>query len=86
MILWYDCDALNAFLLSQLFIDEGYQGMGYGKAAAGMALDLMRQDGKYSKVVLCYIDGNDAARKLYESIGFRITDRDEDEIIMEMML
>ena len=60
--------------------------MGYGKTATRMALELMRQDGKYDKVVLCYIDGNDAARKLYEDFGFRVTDRDEDEIIMEMML
>ena len=46
----------------------------------------MRLDGKYSKVVLCYIEGNDAAKKLYESFGFVEIDRDEDEIIMEMSL
>ena len=35
---------------------------------------------------LCYIEGNDAAKKLYESFGFVEIDRDEDEIIMEMNL
>ena len=44
----------------------------------------MKEDGKYNKVVLCYIEGNDAAKKLYEGFGFVETDRDEDEIIMEL--
>lgn len=46
----------------------------------------MKQDGKYDKTVLCYIEGNEAAGKLYESIGFVEIDRDEDEIIMELEL
>lgn len=86
MVMYHDCEPLDAFDLSQLFIDERYQGRGYGKAATRMVLDLMKQDGKYKKVVLCYIEGNEAARKLYEGFGFRVTDRDEDEIIMEMAL
>lgn len=31
-------------------------------------------------------EGNDIARKLYEKFGFVETDRDEDEIIMELQL
>ena len=46
----------------------------------------MKKDGKYYKVILCYIEGNDAAQKLYESFGFVETDRDEDEVIMELGL
>ena len=46
----------------------------------------MKKDGKYSKVILCYIEGNEAAQKLYKSFGFVETDRDEDEIIMELEL
>ena len=39
------------------------------------------------KVILCYIDGNEAARNMYEKLGFTLTgDRDEDEIIMEKAL
>ena len=38
------------------------------------------------KVVLCYIEGNEAAKKLYEQFGFIETDRDEDEIIMELAI
>ena len=46
----------------------------------------MKNDGKYNKVVLCYIEGNNAAKTLYENFGFTEIDRDEDEIIMELEL
>lgn len=49
-------------------------------------LDELKADGQYDKVTLCYIEGNETARKLYESFGFTETDRDEDEIIMELPL
>ena len=82
----HDCPELNAYDLSQLFIDERCQGKGYGKVATKLVLDIMKQDGKYSKVVLCYVEGNDAARKLYENFDFVEIGRDEDEIIMELIL
>ena len=48
---------------------------------------MMKDDGKYDKAVLCYIDGDDAARNLYEKLGFRHTsEADGDEIIMELRL
>ena len=84
MGLYYDLPDLECYDLSQIFIDERYQGKGYGKVATKAVLEAMKQDGKYSKVVLCYIDGNNAAKKLYEGFGFVDTDRDEDEIIMEL--
>ena len=86
MVMYHDCEPLDAYDFSQLFIDKRFQGKGYGKAATRMVLDTMKQDGKYSKVVLCYIEGNDAAKKLYEGFGFQETDRDEDEIVMELTL
>ena len=63
MGMYHDCPELDAFDLSQFFIDQRYQGRGYGKSATKLVLDAMLQDGKYSKVVLCYIEGNDAAKK-----------------------
>ena len=86
MGMYHDCPELNAYDLSQLFIDERYQGRGYGKAAVRLALDEMKADGRYDKVVLCYVEGNDAAKRFYEGFGFAETDRDEDEIIMELRL
>lgn len=84
MGLYYDLDELEVYDFSQLFIDERYQGKGYGRAAVQLVLDELRRDGKYRKVDLCYIEGNEAARRLYASFGFVETDRDEDEIGMEL--
>lgn len=87
MVMYYDCEELDAYDFSQLFIDERYQGHGYGKAAARLILDEMKSDGKYKKVILCYIDGNRAAENMYRSLGFYPTgEQDEDEIVMEKML
>lgn len=86
MGLYYDLPDMECYDLSQLFIDERYQGQGYGRAATEIVLDAMRTDGKYNKVVLCYVEGNEAAKKLYEGFGFVETDRDEDEIGMELCL
>lgn len=84
MAMYYDCEPLGAYDFSQLFIDERYQGKGYGRAATQLVLDDMKKDGKYKKVCLCYIEGNEAAKRLYGSFGFCEIDRDEDEIIMEL--
>lgn len=87
MALYYDCDSCKAYDFSQLFIDERYQRCGYGREAAKQILDFMREDGKYKKVQLCFIEGNAAAENLYLSLGFYLTgERDEDEIIMEKIL
>ena len=87
MALYYDCDELNAYDFSQFFIDERYQGNGFGIEAARQILEMMKSDGKYDKVTLCYIDGNKAAKNMYEKLGFHLTGEcDEDEIIMEKLL
>ena len=87
MALYYDCDELQAYDFSQLFIDERYQGRGFGKEAAKLILDRRKRDGKYSEVVLCYIEGNKAAKEMYEKLGFYHTgEADEDEIVMRKKL
>ena len=87
MALYYDIDELNAYDFSQLFIDERYQGNGYGIQAAELILQRMTEDKKFNKVVLCYIEGNEAARQMYEKLGFRPTgEADGNEIVMEKTL
>ncbi len=84
--LYYDCPELNAYDFSQLFIDQRYQRRGFGKAAARLALEEMKRARRYEAAILCYVDGNDAARRLYAQLGFSEIDRNEDEIIMKMNL
>lgn len=87
MALYYDCEELGAYNFSQLFIDERYQGKGFGTEASQQILERMKADGRYDKVVLCYIDGIEAAKSMYEKMGFYLTgERDGDEIVMEKML
>lgn len=70
----------------QLLIDARYQGMGYGTEAVQKILALMEAEGKYDKVVVCCVEGNDDARRLYEKFGFRKTLEEDGEIIMEKTL
>lgn len=85
MLLYYDCPERDAYDFSQLMIDQRYQGRGYGMEAAKQAIAEMKEDGTYHKICLCYIEGNDTARRMYEKLGFRETgEREEDEIIMEL--
>lgn len=87
MALYYDCPELDAYDFSQLFIDNRYQGKGYGRQAAALILDRMRAERKFPKVLLCYVLGNDTAKSMYENLGFRHTgDDDDDEIAMELAL
>ena len=86
MGLYSDLPEMECYDLSQLFIDERYQGRGYGKAATQLVLDAMKQDGKYRKVALCYVEGNNVAKQMYEKFGFVETERDGDEIVMERTL
>lgn len=87
MAMYHDWEEADAYDFSQFFIDQRYQGQGFGYEAAKLVLDRMRQDGRYHKVCLCYIEGDDGAKRLYEKLGFRHTGEAwEDEIIMEMVL
>ena len=55
--------------------------------AVRLLLQRLKTDGKFEKAVLCYVDGDEAARHLYEKLGFHPTgEAEEDEIVMERML
>ena len=87
MLLYYDWPEAERYVFSELLIDRRYQRRGFGIQAAGLVLDEMRADGRFKKVCLCYIEGNEPARALYEKLGFCHTGEvDEDEIIMELTL
>lgn len=85
MALYYDME--NVYNFSQLFIDERYQGRGFGYKAAEMIIQKMKDDGVFDKVVLCYVEGDEAAMRLYLKLGFVHTGEvDEGEVVMEKVL
>ncbi len=82
MGLYCDYPELESYELNQFFIDERYQRRGYGEAAMELILQKLKEKGKYHQVVLWYIHGNDAAKSLYEHMGFLETGSLRDEIGM----
>ncbi len=77
VVLWYDLPEENMYVLSEFFIDARYQRQGFGEAAMTMALDYLADEGRYPSVILCYVAGNEGARRLYGKLGFTPCDFDE---------
>lgn len=60
-------------LILRLMVDEKYQGKGYGRAAMKSILEMFQTDKNISSVCITYEPENEAARKLYASLGFEET-------------
>ncbi len=86
MGMYLDDPEKNAYDFCQLFIDKHHQGKGYGKAAVRLVLDAMKEEGKYQKVSMCYVEGNDVSRNLFEQFGFVEVSHPWDEVFMEASL
>ena len=56
--------------LQQFMIDKRYQGRGYGSAALGLILDVLRSEGHYDHVEVCVKKEDAAAVRLYAKHGF----------------
>ena len=63
-------DYPNAAEMKRLYVHEHYRGSGLGRELAQAALDAAREGG-YSCVLLDTLDDMEAARSLYEELGFR---------------
>jgi diamine N-acetyltransferase len=55
----------------RLMIDERYQGKGYGRQALKCVIEILRLHGAQSEVRTDIAPGNEVAKTLYESLGFR---------------
>ncbi len=63
--------------LRWFIVDDGYRGRGIGKILLRQAMDFCRRCG-YRRAYLWTFAGLDAARRLYESQGFCLTEEKED--------
>lgn len=78
---------IEAYNLCYLFIDRHYQRKGYGLKAINLLIEKLNREKKFDKVSVTLFDNNDAARKLYEKIGFAPNGYAfEDEYDMEMSI
>ena len=62
-------DYPNAAEMKRLYVRRAYRGLGLGREMAEAALDAARKCG-YSNVLLDTLDDMEAARALYEDLGF----------------
>ena len=54
-----------------MFVHESYRRRGAGRAALDIAVDTASARSGIRLITLTYTEGNDPARRLYESAGFR---------------
>lgn len=97
LMIGYDCAdwedaprvAAGNYCLWRLMIDGRYQGRGYGRRAAELALDFIRTlpCGPADCCWLSYLPENAAARALYHSLGFAENGEMEgDEVVAVLSL
>jgi diamine N-acetyltransferase len=62
----------QAFII-RLMVDQNFQGKGYGRFGMEKMLELFRAEARIRAVGISYEPENEAARKLYASLGFEET-------------
>jgi diamine N-acetyltransferase len=78
--------APHDYFIFRFMIDRRHQGKGYGRLGMELALGEIRKDRRLSRITICYVPENAAARDFYASFGFRETGIDEDgEMIAEIV-
>ncbi len=70
----------NQHTLWKFLIDERYQNKGYGKAALKLAADYARNAFNAEEMYTGVIVGNEIAKRLYLSFGFKATGLIEDNM------
>ena len=74
-------------LILRLMVDERYQGMGYGREAMQVMVDMFRAEARVKALMISYEPENHVARKLYANFGFIETGEMIDhEVVAELRL
>ena len=66
-------EARNQYTVWKFLIDRRYQGRGYGKAALKLGIDFLQKRFGVKEIFLGVSAGNEAAKRLYRSVGFKET-------------
>ena len=70
----YEADTADQYWIFHFFIDQRYQGRGYGRAALQALIELVRREHPQRQTLQLVVHPeNTQARRLYTSAGFRPT-------------
>jgi len=70
----YEPDSLDQYWMFHFFIDQRYQGRGYGRAALQRFVERVTQEHPHCQALQLVVHPeNDRAQRLYRSAGFRPT-------------
>lgn len=79
-----DEDEPGAFMIYRFMVDRRHRGHGYGQVGLRLLVERIQRDPAARVIRVCYVPENVSARRLYASLGFVETDRDDDgELIAE---
>jgi diamine N-acetyltransferase len=67
----------NVFSLHRMMVDANHQRQGIGQVAINLAIQEMEELGA-TTIYISFLPENDAARALYESVGFTYQETEED--------
>ncbi|HRJ86570.1 MAG TPA: GNAT family N-acetyltransferase [Ignavibacteria bacterium] len=80
-------DADKTVWIIRMMIDGNHQGKGYGRQILTLAVEHIKNSHNCNEVFLSFVPGNDTAKRLYESFGFKDTGRvEEGEIVYRLQL
>ena len=60
----------NKWKIFRIMIDQSFQGKGYGEGAMKEIIKQISQEPDGNEILICYQNGNEAARRLYAKLGF----------------
>jgi diamine N-acetyltransferase len=73
------------WFIDRLMVGHQYQGKGYGRAAMQTLIQRLKTIPGYTAILISFVPDNDAARRLYMSLGFEDTGEiEEGELVFRL--
>ncbi|MBE4909910.1 GNAT family N-acetyltransferase [Bacillus luteolus] len=78
-------EELFSYEICRIMIDYRHQGKGFGKTAIQLVIDNMIKQFDCDEILLAFHPGNEKAKKLYESVGFKDTGKVITQFVDELI-
>ncbi|QOR64946.1 GNAT family N-acetyltransferase [Cytobacillus suaedae] len=78
-------EELSGYEICRIMIDYRHQGKGFGKQALKLVIDNMIKQFDCAEILLTFHPGNEKAKKLYESVGFKDTGKVINQFVDELI-